>query len=151
MVAVTATGLLMLFVVGRANPFGLIAVTGVGVPLHVLSPSLSSRKTVSPTVQLVKFTPVTPQPLPVLQLSTLISPWLTQSPPTDPCVSHVFWISAQGVTQQKLAVSKADVWNFISFSTVQKQFSVTVSGSLVAQLTMEVLDMGTSVIVQPPA
>src|SRR5438552_11319003 len=97
--AVTATGLLMLFVVGRANPFGVMSVTGVGVPVQTSSPSLSSRKTVSVTVQLVKFTPVTPQPLPVLQLSTLISPWLTQSPPTDPCVSHIFWISGHGVRQ----------------------------------------------------
>src|SRR5439155_9817753 len=135
---------------GRANPFGVMSVTGVGVPVQTSSPSLSSRKTVSVTVQLVKFTPVTPQPLlPVLQLSTLISPWLTQSPPTDPCVSHVFWISAQGVRQQKLAVSEADVWNLISFSAVQKQFSVTVSGSLAAKLTLQVLEMGSRKIVPP--
>src|SRR5207253_9580896 len=62
---------------------------------------------------------------------------------------HVFVTSRQGVRHMNDAVSKADVWNLTSFSAVQKQFSVTVSGSLAAKLTLQVLEMGSRMIVPP--
>src|SRR5882724_3411449 len=98
----------------------------VGLPVQVALPSNTS----SVTTQFVRSTSpsfVTVTVAVLVQLDSAL---------------HTLLMVTCGLRHVKLAVSKAVVTNLMSFSGVQKQLSVAVSGSLAARLVLQLTVMG---------